>query len=194
MCLRCSDYSKSPKVPRWLGSVWDCTMKWMYCEVIVLWSDCTVKWLFCEGLYCKVTTCPSSRLCSFSSIGFNSGFYLPHVKVCVPTQCRILHSAQCRLLHKMPYSSCRLCCCLCRHGCSTWSDELLRVWLHLAVAGGRMPSEWPVCDRLCCPPYRLLIEVWQSFDWVVADCWNSVLGRRSDQVAGQSSTVFTYCT
>jgi hypothetical protein len=48
MRLRCSDYSKSRKVPRGLVSVWDYTVKWMYCEVIVSWSDCTMKWFTVE--------------------------------------------------------------------------------------------------------------------------------------------------
>jgi len=157
----------------WRIVLWrNCTVKWLYREVIVLWNDCTVKRLPAPLRDCVVLVPLAS-----------TAVFLPHLKASARTQCRILH--------KMPRSTCQLCFCLCRHGCSAWSDELLRVWLHFAVAGGRMPSDWPVCDRLCCPPYRLLIEVWQSFDWVVASCWNGVLGRRSDQVAGQSSTVLT---
>jgi hypothetical protein len=48
MRLRCSDYSKSPKVPRGLGGMWDCTVKWLYRNMIVLWRDRTVKWMYLE--------------------------------------------------------------------------------------------------------------------------------------------------
>jgi hypothetical protein len=182
-------------------AVKDFSVKWLYrevivFEVIVLWIDCTVKDCSVKWLYCEVTACPSSLLCSFGPVGFNRGFFFHIWKLlCVNsaeyyTRC---HALRVSLVPTFRASS------PCGHSCSTWSDELLGCGccgavLHLAVAGGCPVTGRSAIARAVSPPYRLLIEVWQSFDWAVADCWHRLLGRRSDQVAGQNSTVLTYCT
>lgn len=65
MRLRCSDFS----------ILWsECTVKWLYRDVIVPWSDCTVKWLYSEVIVLWRIVLWSDCMLLASTAGFSSTF------------------------------------------------------------------------------------------------------------------------
>jgi len=144
----------------------ECTVKWLYreviyygvlyCEVTVSWSDCTLKWLFYEGLYCEVTACPSSRLCSYSATGFNSGFFF-HI-----WRLLCLHSAE-------YYTRCHAL----RVNCAAVFVGMVALLGQMNFFGCGCASLWRVGG---CPVTALrspVLSFIQAIDWSLAVVWLS---------------------